>query len=171
MPDFRSAERTYSLVTQLAGRAGRGQKAGKVFVQTRHPDHFVFRLLSATDLPDPGTVFYQQESRQRKILKYPPDSKLMLIRLEGESREKVQRAASQFGKKLRSMAHGTDIAVLGPVSAPMSKLVGRWRFQIIVRGQNVRQFMGWLKSARPILRGSNHHGVRISLDMDPRNLL
>ena len=171
LPDFRSAERTYALVTQLAGRAGRGDKAGKVLVQTRHPDHFVFRLLSSTDLPDPGTVFYQQESRQRKILKYPPDSKLMLVRMEGENREKVQRAASQFGKKLRSMAHGTDIAVLGPVSAPMSKLVGRWRFQIIIRGQNVMHFMHWLKSARPILRSSNHHGVRISLDMDPRNLL
>ena len=69
------------------------------------------------------------------------------------------------------MAHNTDIAVLGPVSAPMSKLVGRWRFQIIIRGRHVGQFIAWLKSARPILRASNNHGVRISLDVDPRNLL
>lgn len=171
LPDFRSAERTYSLVTQLAGRAGRGTRPGKVLLQTRHPEHFVFRLLASKDLPDPSLVFYQQETRQRRILKYPPDTKLLLIKIDGEDRLKVQRSASALGGQLREMAKDVEIDVLGPVSAPMTKLVGRWRYQIIIKSKTVSVFLKWVQGARQVLREASHYGVRVSLDVDPRNLL
>ncbi|MEC7986055.1 MAG: primosomal protein N' [Myxococcota bacterium] len=170
MPDFRSAERTYALVKQLAGRAGRGSEAGKVIVQTRHPEHFIFRLLGNTDLPDPSHVFYMQEVRQRKILKYPPNTRLVLLRIDGEDRAKVREQANQLAKTLRSRRI-SGIDILGPTLAPMSKLIGRWRFQMILRGQAISTFRSWLEQNRDLLRSSLKGGCRLSIDVDPRNLL
>lgn len=170
MPDFRSAERTYALVTQLAGRAGRGAKAGTVLVQTRHPDHNIFRLLGNTDLPDPAHIFYLQETRQRKILKYPPFTRLVLLRIDGEDRDKVRQQAAQLAKTLR-LRKLSSFDVLGPVLAPMSMLIGRWRFQIILRGNNPKAFRNWINQNRELLRSPLKGGCRLSIDVDPRNLL
>lgn len=172
LPDFRSAERTYALVTQLAGRAGRGAEAGHVLVQTRHPDHFVFRLLSAKNLPDPDHVFYQQEVRQRKILKYPPETRLVLIRLEGENRDKVRSEAGKIATTLRNFSRNNQtIKIVGPAAAPMSKLVGRHRIQIILRGENVVDFRKWLGNVRHIMREFSSSGIKLVMDVDPKNLM
>ena len=172
LPDFRSAERTYALVTQLAGRAGRGSQAGHVLVQTRHPDHFVFRLLSAKNLPDPDHIFYQQEVRQRKILKYPPDTRLVLLRLEGENRDKVRSEAGKLSGQLRNLSRNNNaIKIIGPQAAPLSKLVGRYRVQIILRGEDVGSFRNWLENIRHILREFSSSGIKLVMDVDPKNLL
>ena len=170
MPDFRSAERTYALVTQLAGRAGRGSRAGTVLVQTRHPDHNIFRLLGNTDLPDPAHFFYLHETRQRNILKYPPFTRLVLLRIDGEERDKVRQQAAQLAKTLR-LRKLASFDVLGPVLAPMSMLIGRWRFQIILRGTDPKSFRDWIEQNRELLRSPLKGGCRISIDVDPRNLL
>ena len=170
LPDFRSAERTYALITQLAGRAGRGSNAGKVIVQTRHPDHFVFRLSATKEIEDPDHVFYLQESRQRKILKYPPFTRMILIKIEGVDRAKTRETASALARKLRS-SKKPDIEVLGPVLAPMSKLIGRWRFQLILRSNNIAVFRSWIEQSRDHLKRAVKGGVRVSWDVDPRNLL
>ena len=172
LPDFRSAERTYALVTQLAGRAGRGSQAGHVLVQTRHPDHFVFRLLSAKNLPDPDHIFYQQEVRQRKILKYPPDTRLVLLRLESENRDKVRSEAGKLAQQLRNLSRSNKtIKIVGPQAAPLSKLVGRYRVQIILRGEDLGSFRSWLSNVRHILREFSSSGIKLVMDVDPKNLL
>ena len=172
LPDFRSAERTYALVTQLAGRAGRGSNAGHVLVQTRHPDHFVFRLLSAKHLSDPDHVFYQQEVRQRKILQYPPESKMVLIRMEGEDRDKVRSESGKLASELRKLSRNNSaITIVGPAMAPLSKLVGKFRVQLILRGNDVNAFRKWLAQIRYLLREYNTTGVKLVIDVDPKNLL
>jgi primosomal protein N' (replication factor Y) len=173
LPDFRSAERTYALVTQLAGRAGRGAAAGRVLVQTRHPDHFVFqRLIGGQDPenPDATAAFYAEESRVRRVLGYPPHARMVLLRVEGADREATIARAGELARALRKEAT-PDINVLGPVSAPMARLVGRWRFQLVLRGRDPQKLRRWLGAVRALLDRSGRGGVRLIVDVDPRNLL
>ncbi len=172
MPDFRSAERTFALVTQLAGRAGRGADAGNVIVQTRHPEHFVFQSL----LQPPGEdldLFYREEYRQRALLRQPPAARLILVLIEGSNRDTAWAEAQALAGRYRSVVHrGAGVQqVLGPVAAPMARLVGRWRFQIVLRGQNPREFRSWMRTHRDILFAPGQRGTRILVDVDPRNLL
>ena len=168
MPDFRSAERTYGLVTQLAGRAGRGAKPGRVILQTRQCDHFVFSHIG----PDtPLDAFYTEEAHERKILGHPPFSRIVLVRLESSRLEEAQEAGRTLANSLRKTADGNAIQVFGPTLAPLSKLVGRWRFQIVLRGRDVPQFRAWIGSVKAALHQPQKRGVRISIDVDPRNLL
>ena len=154
LPDFRSAERTYALVTQLAGRAGRGSQAGHVLVQTRHPDHFVFKLLAAKHLEDPDQIFYQQEVYQRGLLSYPPTSKMVLIRLEGEDRDKVRAEAGKVAGLMRQLSRNAkDISIMGPAMAPLSKLVGRYRVQILLKGTNSKNVQTLAETSAAYLKG------------------
>ena len=178
MPDFRSAERTWSLVTQLAGRAGRGERAGRVLVQTRHADHFVFQLLAEHGPDVDADAFYAEEARQRRVLGYPPFARLALVRVEGADRDVARRRAAEIARKARELAaehrdpaQPRGIDVLGPVSAPLGRLVGRWRFQLVLRGRDVPRFRRWLAACRPMLRAAHKGGVRVITDIDPRNLL
>ncbi len=178
MPDFRSAERTFALVSQLAGRAGRGDEAGRVLVQTRHADHFVFQLLAEQGPEGDLDAFYTEEARQRRTLGYPPFARLVMVRVEGADREaawqrvgEIARAARQLAERYRDPAAPRAIDVLGPVSAPLGRLVGRWRFQIVLRGRDLSRFRRWLAACRPMLREAHRGGVRVIVDVDPRNLL
>jgi primosomal protein N' (replication factor Y) len=168
MPDFRSAERTYGLVTQLAGRAGRGEKPGRVILQTRQSDHFVFKHVSPET---PLDAFYDEEAHQRTILSHPPFARVVLIRLESASMNSAADAGNALVQRLRATADGASIQVFGPTLAPLSRLVGRWRFQIILRGRDVPHFRAWIEEVSPILFERPKKGVRLSIDVDPRNLL
>lgn len=176
MADFRSSERTWSLVAQLAGRAGRGDRPGRVLVQTRHDDHFVFRMLAGN--PEDMDTFLEKEAHQRRMLGYPPTTRLTLIRIDGVDRGLAHAKAQELTRALRSAAqalpafHGrAPVDVLGPTPAPMARLVGRYRFQVVVRGRNVDAYRRLLQDARPALRAPARGGVRITLDVDPRSLL
>ena len=186
MPDFRSAERTFALVTQMGGRAGRGDAPGRVVVQTRHADHFVFRYLAGRDVPEqpegiPANVaaaeaFYAEESRQRGILGYPPFARVVMLRIEGADEGAARQRARDVAQRLRVTApRGSGpqpaVEVLGPTAAPLSRLVGRWRFQVVLRGRDLPRFRAWLREVRPQLRGAARSGVRVTVDVDPRNLL
>jgi primosomal protein N' (replication factor Y) (superfamily II helicase) len=173
LPDFRSAERTFSLVTQLAGRAGRGDRPGRVLVQTRHAGHFVFRQLEAGG----GDIFRTEEARLRRVLGYPPSTRLALVRVEGADRATTHRVADELADALRRSARSLPPArpplvdVLGPTPAPMGRLVGRWRFQVVLRGREPAPFRRWLDSERALLRGAGRERVRVQVDVDPRNLM
>ena len=168
MPDFRSAERTFGLVTQLAGRAGRGDRPGRVILQTRHPDHFVFSHVA----PDtPLDAFYEAEAHERQILGHPPFSRVVMIRLEASRLEDAQAVGRSLATRLSETADGSAIQVFGPTLAPLSRLVGRWRFQVVLRGRNVPQFRAWISKVTPILNERPPRGVRIAIDVDPRSLL
>jgi primosomal protein N' (replication factor Y) len=168
MPDFRSAERTYGLVTQLAGRAGRGERPGKVLLQTRQSDHFVFSHVR----PDtPLNAFYEEEIVQRSVLSHPPFARVVLVQMESADIGAAQRAGHALVNALRTTADGSGIQVFGPTLAPLSKLVGRWRFQVVLRGRDVPRFRAWLASVEHILLDRPGKGVRVAIDVDPRNLL
>ena len=168
MPDFRSAERTYALVTQLAGRAGRGDRPGRVLLQTRQSDHFVFSHVAPTT---PLDAFYTDEVKQRAILSHPPFARVVMIRLESADIREAQAAGTSLVSTLRSTADGHGIQVFGPTLAPLSKLVGRWRFQVVLRGRDVPRFRAWLSSVEATLHERPKRGVRVSVDVDPRSLL
>lgn len=163
MPDFRSAERVFSLVTQLIGRAGRGDTPGRVFLQTHHPDHPVFATIGDMD------AFAATEEKVRRALRYPPFARLVLLRVEGVDRTETVRAAAELARELRDAAHrfpGVD--VLGPAKAPLPRLVGRWRFQVVLRGREVRAFRAFL--AEQHTRWRVPQGIRLVVDVDPRSL-
>lgn len=168
MPDFRSAERTYGLVTQLAGRAGRGERPGRVILQTRQSDHFVFSHVSPeTHL----NAFYLEEVKQRSVLSHPPFARVVLVRLESTDMGLAQQTGQKLVDRLRQTADGSGIQVFGPTLAPLSKLVGRWRFQVVLRGRDVPRFRKWIGKSEELLLSRPPNGVRISIDVDPRNLL
>ncbi len=162
MPDFRAAERTAALLTQVAGRAGRGEVAGRVLVQTLHPDHPVLQHLG-----DPK-AFYEEQARERRLLAYPPFTRLVLVRLEAADRVQAWRASQDLADRWRQETDGHKVQVLGPAPAARPRLVGRWRYQIVLRGRDPRRFREWLKGQAWKSPGK---GVRIAVDVDPRNLM
>ena len=164
MPDFRSAERCFSLVTQLAGRAGRGDSPGQVLVQSHQGGHYAFRLLGDFD------AFAEQELKHRHLLRYPPYSRLALLRIEAPVRQDAMDVAWGLRTRLRAVADGQRIQVLGPAMAAMPKLVGRYRVQLLLRGVDKHEFRRWLDAADLSLpKGSK--GVRVAVDVDPRHLM
>ena len=168
MPDFRSAERTYALVTQLSGRSGRGDKAGRVILQTRHTDHFVFQHVSPET---PLDAFYEHETHQRQILSHPPFARVILIRMESANMDAARTAGEALARSLKQTADGDGVQIFGPTLAPLSRLVGRWRFQIVLRGRDVPRFRAWVDANTDLLMERPPRGVRMSIDVDPRNLL
>lgn len=166
IPDFRSAERTFALLVQVAGRAGRGDVPGRVLVQTWKPDHYVLQHL------DDVRGFLRVEERLRATLRYPPFARLCLVRLDGVDRRAVKAAADALAAVLRDGGRSLPgTAVLGPAAAGMPRLVGRWRFQIVLRGEHDRAFRDWLVRSVPTLRQAARKGVRVSWDVDPRHLM
>ncbi len=163
MPDFRSAERSFSLVTQLCGRAGRGEVAGKVFLQTSHPDHPVFGCLGDV------ATFARYEEHYRRVLGYPPFSRLVLLRIEGEDRSATVSAADALARLARTQAKNfAGIDVLGPAPAMLPRMVGRWRYQLVLRGRGMKAFRDFLTENHQSWKGPR--GVRVQVDVDPRGL-
>lgn len=166
MPDFRAAERTAALLVQLAGRAGRGQVPGRVFVQTWKSDHYVLQHLQSLER------FYDTELRLRSTMRYPPFTKLVLVRLDGTDRGLVLKTSEALGRSLRQAARSQPgVTVLGPAPAAMPRLVGRWRFQLVVRSAQVRVLRDYLDLIRVELEKAGRKGVRVSWDVDPRHLM
>ena len=163
MPDFRAGERCYALITQLAGRAGRGEVAGRVLVQTRQPQHPVFQQLG-----DFGR-FARETLRTRELLRYPPCGRLALVRVEGPDRAATLDVAWDLQRRLRATADGQVIQVLGPATAALPRLVGRWRFQLVLKGSDDQAWRAWL--ARIDLSARKARKVRVHLDVDPLHLL
>jgi primosomal protein N' (replication factor Y) len=164
MPDFRSAERTWSLVTQLCGRAGRGTRPGRVFVQTGHCEHPVFAAVG--DM----AKFAEGELELRGMLAYPPFASLVMVRIESADRATAAAAAGDFVKVSRAQApRFPGVDVLGPAPAPLPRLVGRWRFQVILRGRDRRAFRSFLAASRDQWRLPQ--GVRRIVDVDPRSMM
>lgn len=163
MPDFRAAERACALVTQLAGRAGRGDRAGRVLVQTHHPEHHVFRLIH--DLP----AFYEEECRVRKPLRYPPFGRLALLRVESADRKAALDATWALARRLREQIQRDEVRVYGPAQAAMPRLVGRWRYQLVLSAKDASTFQRWLTAQE--LAPPPGPKVRVVLDVDPRSLM
>lgn len=128
LPDFRASERTYQLLTQVAGRAGRHEKEGKVIIQTYNPEHYAIEDVRKNDY----LTFYEQEMTYRKLGKYPPYYFLINFTISHKEMKKVMEASKHIHKIL--LQHLTDQAlVLGPSPAALSRINNEYRFQILVK--------------------------------------
>jgi len=159
LPDFRSAERTFSLILQAAGRAGRGEKPGRVVVQTYHPSHYAVKAGAAQDY----AAFYAQESLFRKELMYPPFSRFLKLTATGSDEAKVMRSADETADLLRAELEkiSAAVAVLGPFVAPMAKISDAFRVHILLQGDD-------LSAAKRILVETGIAWARdITIDVDP----
>jgi primosomal protein N' (replication factor Y) len=166
-PDFRSSERTFQLLTQVAGRAGRGEVLGEVVIQTFNPDHY--SILKAKDQDYVG--FYREEIEFRKALEYPPFSRFINFRLVGNSEKRTKGMAEEMGRIGQSMlrkAHGKEIEILGPSMAPFAKMRGKFRWQMLAKGkspQSLHRFARELSLRMDLqLKGK---GINLDIDVDP----
>jgi primosomal protein N' (replication factor Y) len=166
-PDFRSSERTFQLLTQVAGRAGRGEVFGEVVIQTFNPDHY--SILRAKDQDYIG--FYREEIEFRKALEYPPFSRFINFRLVGNSEKRTKGMAEEMGRigqSLLKKAHGKEIEILGPSTAPFAKMRGKFRWQMLAKGKRpelLHRFATELSSRMDVsLKGK---GVALDIDVDP----
>jgi primosomal protein N' (replication factor Y) len=128
LPDFRHSERVFQLLTQVSGRAGRGENPGTVFLCTYKPEHFAIKAASELDFAS----FYETEFEYRRSLGYPPFGYLTLITFERYDKRDALALATSVMEKLHS-ALGTAAMILGPSLAPYARLRNRWRYQLIVK--------------------------------------
>lgn len=160
--DLRAAERTYQQLWQVAGRAGRAERPGRVFLQSYAPEHPVMQALASGS----GPQFYENEAAARREQAMPPYGRLVALILSGESDRAVEAAAQRLA---RVAPHGADVTVLGPAPAPFARLRGQYRYRLLLKaakGRNVQKLvLEWLERAPP--KG----GVRVAVDVDPYSFL
>lgn len=160
LPDFRAPERTFQLLSQAAGRAGRGNREGRVIVQTFLPSHYAVLKASKHDFEG----FFDQEIALRRELLYPPFCRLIQVRFIGADLRQVKVRAREVAQALE----GGDFQVLGPAPAPLSLLRGRWRWQLLLKGRSYTAMREALREAIP--RGERR-GVRVEVDVDPLSMI
>lgn len=167
MPDFRSAERTFQLLTQVAGRAGRGDLRGRVLIQTYHPEHYALRYAVEQNFEK----FYDHEIRFRQRMSYPPIVALASVLIRHPELETAQRQAAILKQALDHANADKQIRILGPASASISRLKNEYRLQIILRSQSRKKLRETLDAAldqAPALGGDLR---RYNIEIDPLNLL
>ncbi|HET6267122.1 MAG TPA: primosomal protein N' [Acidobacteriota bacterium] len=166
IPDFRAAEKLFQLLTQVAGRSGRGQDPGIVILQSFHPTHYAIQCA----LQQSYERFYEQEIRFRKLMQYPPFVSLANVIFSGKEPSRVLSEARDFAKLI--LAFKTDaMKMLGPAVAPMAKLAGRFRFQILVKSPSRRSLRECLRSATQHFAQKARHSSQISIDIDPYSIV
>lgn len=166
-PDFRAAERTFQLVTQVSGRAGRGDLPGKVIVQSYQPTHPAIQHAAVGDYGG----FSAQELFLRRECLYPPYGRLALVQIDGEKEVHVAKASTKLSKIARRDS-SSDLSVLGPSPAPLQRLRGRIRYQVLFKAKErsaIHAVLEQIHAAR--LQTTFFPGVRIHIDRDPYNLL
>ena len=165
LPDYRAAERTFQLLLQSAGRAGRGEKPGSVIIQTRDPGHYCWEFVRLADYEG----FYERELALRQRRLYPPFVRLALIRISfAMDEDKGQEQVAALGVVLRQRARELGVTALGPAPAPLPFLKGRCRWHCLIKGQDWQSLRA-LYSAT--LDTVDKNRLRVKLDLDPVNML
>lgn len=167
LPDFRAAERTFQLITQVAGRAGRGDRGGQVLVQTYHPNHYALRHACAQDYDS----FYEEEIRHRQNHAYPPFVALASLLVHGADLSRVRSDAVRLRKEMDLANKDRTCRILGPAPAPLARLKGEHRMQLLVKSRNRRQLRQVVDQALATAanQGLNLRGV--NLEIDPVSLM
>ena len=163
MPDFRAGERTFQLLTQVSGRAGRGERPGIALVQTLYPEHYSIQHAVSQDYG----AFFESEMVFRRAMRYPPVASLINVIVRGASEGEAIDLAADLAKRVRQQQTG-DLRVLGPAPAPLSRIKGEHRAQFFIKGTargRMREALNAAVAARPEMRR------RISIDVDPLSVL
>jgi primosomal protein N' (replication factor Y) len=166
LPDFRAAERTYQLLTQMAGRAGRGKRPGRVLIQAFAPEH---PALQAVARQEPRE-FYDRELRLRKLARYPPWVALTQIRIIDRSLERGERESRQLAKMLREES-GAAYEVLGPSLSPFPRIRGEFRHQILLKGRSRSAIAAGVRRVLSARAGSSGIPRGLVVETDPASLL
>lgn len=172
LPDFRAAERTFQLLTQVAGRAGRHELPGEVFVQTYAPEHYSIVNASRHDYAS----FMEREMTLRKLHEYPPFHRLVLITLSHEQIPLLMRTAEALATRLKELAKelypDTPIEILGPVASPIARIKDRYRFQCMIKYRGEASISGLVQRAVAGFEElERQQKLTISVDVDPQVLM
>jgi primosomal protein N' (replication factor Y) len=168
MPDFRSAERTFQLLTQVAGRAGRGERPGRVIIQTYAPHHYSIRAARDQDY----ARFMRRELELRRELDYPPFARLAMVRIEGAEPRLVARVAAAAAASLGRAAAPEKLRVLGPAPAPIERLKQRYRWQVMIKSKELRPMRAALAAMRAeVGPAAERDKVFLIIDIDPVRML
>jgi primosomal protein N' (replication factor Y) (superfamily II helicase) len=162
LPDFRAAERTFQLITQVAGRAGRGERPGRVLIQTYHPNHYALRHACAQDYAG----FYREEIRHRQNHSYPPFVSLASLLLHGAALGKARADALELRKELDLANPDRSCRILGPAPAPLARLKGEHRIQMLVKSRSRKQLRQVVDTAlnAVVARGQNLRAINLEID-------
>ncbi len=166
MPDFRAAERTFQLLTQVAGRAGRGELPGRVLIQTYYPEHYAIQDAIKQDY----TAFYERELHYRQVMAYPPFTSLANVIVRSSILDKAiawSRELSQYF----APHNGDATRILGPASAPLARLKTEYRFQFLLKSKRKAQLTKLLAGALAYCDGKEIPQTAVLVDMDPLQLL
>jgi primosomal protein N' (replication factor Y) len=172
-PDFRAGERTFQLLAQVAGRAGRGRQRGRVILQTFNPEHFCIVTASHQDYE----AFYENEIGYRRDLRYPPYSRLVQMVVTGRDKDKAARYAQRLGEICRALqgenkTFGKEVQLLGPVAAPLARLKKRYRWQLLLKGLKVGPLHGLSRVLKERAeRDMGKGGVNMVVDIDPVDMM
>ena len=172
-PDFRAGERTFHLLSQVAGRAGRGNLKGKVIIQTHNPEHYVIQAA----LEHNFHAFFENEKALRKQLRYPPFSHLACIRLKGNSKKKTEEAVHRVRLNTEAVLkqwskRGKEIRVMGPVESPIAKIKGKYRWQFLFKCESnglLKLFLSEVE--RLCANGVRSSVVSLLIEVDPYHML
>ena len=166
MPDFRAAERTFQLMTQVAGRAGRGELPGRVLIQTFYPEHYAIQDAVKQDY----TAFFERELHYRQVMAYPPFTSLANVLVRDAS---LERAITWSRKLSEFLAphNGDGLRILGPASAPLARLKSEYRFQFLLKAKKKAQLTKILAGALAFCDSKEIPQTAVLVDMDPLQLL
>jgi len=172
-PDFRAGERTFQILAQVAGRAGRGDAPGKVILQTYNPSHFSIETAKAQDF----RAFYEKEITFRKALNYPPYSRLIQFRISGKDKRDTRQIALSVGETANGLRKSSELYlknlnILGPVESPLGKIAEYYRWQLLLKGNNsniLHAFVKQMLLENPSLL--NEKGVKVAVDVDPCSMI
>jgi primosomal protein N' (replication factor Y) len=166
LPDFRSAERIFSLLMQVAGRCGRGSVAGKVIVQTLNDEHYLFDFLKGHDYYG----FYRHELSMRKLMDYPPFSRIIRLLVRGRNEEKVVDSIAALSTAIKEeiRRQRREISVLGPSPAPLPRIAGNYRYHLLLKSKDIDGTRAVVKSVK---RGVGEGYGYLEIDIDPHEIL
>jgi primosomal protein N' (replication factor Y) len=165
MPDFRAAERTFQLLTQVAGRAGRGSLPGIVLIQTINPDHYAIRMAAEQDYQ----AFYEKELQFRRMMHYPPFSAMANILVRAGKQEEALRMSGELGRFLTPPPEG--VRVMGPAEAPVPRLKAEFRYQVLIKASSRKTLNELLRRTIEHAREQKWPATCLVVDVDPLSLL
>lgn len=165
MPDFRAAERSFQLLTQAAGRAGRGDLPGRVIVQTLNPDHYAIKLAAEQNYE----AFYNKELEFRRWLRYPPFAAFANVILRSEKQEEALRYSTEFGRLMMPPPEG--VRVLGPAEAPVARLKSEYRYQLLIKASKRSVLRTVITKLRDYSLQQGWPSTAVVIDVDPLTLM
>jgi primosomal protein N' (replication factor Y) len=167
LPDFRAAERAFQLITQVAGRAGRGDLPGRVLIQTYHPQHYALRHACAQDYRG----FYDEEIRHRRNHGYPPFVALALMLIRHKDPARAKTIAHELRNALVKANGGHTCRILGPAPAPFARLRGEHRVQLLVKARSRKQMRAVIDAGMKEFEAGGHDLRSVTLEVDPVSMM